>query len=250
MTTRQNGIRHSAAKIVTDENLDLYVLAAGSLTFTVLGFLGITTVTILASVILALLAMLALSQIRSRQHVAAIATMQRADPLALFQVAMPTELASTRSTATSFLYIGESMVRTAQNGRADLRRMLSDAGKVRVLILDPDNESLLRAADRLRDNMAGGRIRNTLAELTALHKNVGGQLEVRTSSFVPRIGVYGFNLGEADAALFIQHYEHRPRHDSAPIFRLDVKDGFWFEYFAAEATRMWDDGTRWSPASP
>ena len=60
----------AAARLVTDENLDLYVLAGAALTFTVLGFTGVSNVSVLTSAVLVLLATLALSRIRSRRHVA------------------------------------------------------------------------------------------------------------------------------------------------------------------------------------
>jgi hypothetical protein len=245
MTGSRGRVLRAAARLVTDENLDLYLLAVAALTFTVLGFLGATDIEALASVILALLALLALSQVRSRRHVAAIAAVQRADPLALFLTALPEELASLRSTASSFLFIGESMVRTVQSGRADIRRLLQAGRKVRVLLLDPDDDELLRVADRLRESLLAGRIRGTLEELAFLRGSAHGQLEVRVCSFVPRAAIYALNLGEPDGVVFVQHYEHRPVGDSAPVFRLNASDGFWYQHFAAEAARMWDDGTPW-----
>jgi len=59
-----------AIRIVSDEYLDLYVLAVAALTFTILGIAGVAGIKVLASVTLALLAVLAYWQIRSRRHVA------------------------------------------------------------------------------------------------------------------------------------------------------------------------------------
>ena len=63
------------------------------------------------------------------------------------------------------------------------------------------------------------------------------------------MSVNAFNLDQPGGVIFIQHYEHRPAHDSAPVFRLDSTDGIWYERFAAEAKRMWKDSTPWKPAS-
>jgi hypothetical protein len=68
--------------------LDLYILALAALTFTILGFVGIADIKVLASGILALLAY---SQIRSRRHIADIAAGQRSDPLSIFQTRFPAE---------------------------------------------------------------------------------------------------------------------------------------------------------------
>jgi hypothetical protein len=240
-----------AERLVTDENLDLYLLAAAALTFTVLGFTGVSDVAVLTSAILALLATLALSQIRSRRHIAAIAAGHRADPLALFRDKLPPELDAQRATASSYLFIGESMARLVHTGRDDIRRLIRDGGHVQVLLLDPGDPGLLRAADRTRersgDRLLEARISSTLRELASLPDG-RGQLEIRVCSFVPRMSVNAFNLDQPGGVIFIQHYEHRPVHDSTPVFRLDSTDGIWYERFAAEARRMWKDSTPWKPA--
>ena len=240
-------VLRSSVRVVTDENLDLYILAGAALTFTVLGFTGVSNVSVLTSVILALLATLALSQIRSRRHVAAIASARLADPLALFQQSLPPELDSLRKAASSYLFIGESMVRLVQTGRDDIRRLMREGGHVQVLLLDPDDPELLRVADRTGEQLLEGRIRSTLKELASLREGAHGHLEIRVGSFVPRVSVNALNMGDPTGALFIQHYEHRPGGDSSPVFRLDSKDGFWYQHFTAEAKRMWDDGLPWPP---
>jgi hypothetical protein len=247
MATNRGRVLRAAARLVTDDNLDLYILAGAALTFTVLGFTGVSNVSILTSAVLALLATLALSQIQSRRHVAVIATTHRADPLALLQEALPPELDSIRSTASSYLFIGESMARLVQTSRDDIRRIMREGGQVRVLLLDPDDPGLLRAADRTGERLLEGRIRNTLKELASLRDSAQGQLDIQVCSFVPRISVNAFNLGQPGGVLFIQFYEHRPASDSVPVICLDGKDGFWYQHYAAEATRMWENGTPWPP---
>ena len=248
MGDNRGRVLRSAARLVGDENLDLYILAGAALTFTVLGFTGVSNVAVLTSAVLALLATLALSQIRSRRHVAAIAAGQRVDPLALFQDVLPPELDSLRSASASYLFIGESMARLVQTSRDDIRRLIREGGTVRVLLLDPDDPDLMRVADRTRERLLEGRIRHTLNELASLPDGSHGQLEIRTCSFVPRMSVNALNLREPNGVMFIQHYQYRPPGDSLPVFRLDVKDGFWYQHFAAEAERMWDDAIPWPPA--
>lgn len=114
---RVSSIRRVARRIVTDEYLDLYVLGGTALVFTVLGVTGISDAKVLSSVILALLAFLALSQIRSRRHLLDIAKAQRSDPFSLFRASFPDELVSLRATASSLTLMGVSMARTVQGGR-------------------------------------------------------------------------------------------------------------------------------------
>ena len=137
MLTREQ-VKRLAIRIVSDEYLDLYILGLAALTFTILGIVGVADIKVLASATLALLAVLAYSQIRSRRHVADIARSQHSDPLSLFQTEFPGGLEARRGSASSLLLIGISMTRTVQGGSLTvLRQMLRSGGKIRVL-LRPD----------------------------------------------------------------------------------------------------------------
>ncbi len=248
-------VKRLASRIVSDEYLDLYILAVAALTFTILGFAGVADIKVLASVTLALLAILAYSQIRSRRHVADIAQGQRADPLSIFQTAFPDDLDGRRSSASSLLLIGMTMTRTVQGGSLTvLRQMLRSGGKIRVLLIDPTDDELIRAAsehsqhgitaDRLKR-----RIEATLDELAVLQDATDGDLEIRVASFIPHMGINAIDVGSPNGLIVLQHYQHRPVGESAPIFSLRPAAGFWYEHFAAEAERLWQDGTPW-PLAP
>jgi hypothetical protein len=78
----------------------------------VLGVFAIANVAELASIILALLAVLALSQIRARRYLAAIEESQRTDPLAIFTESFPAELADRRAPAADLLLIATPLCGT------------------------------------------------------------------------------------------------------------------------------------------
>jgi hypothetical protein len=96
-------VKRFAIRVVSDEYLDLYILVGAALAFTVLGIVGVASIKVLASAIVALLAVLAFSQVRSRRHVAEIARGQRSDPLSVFQAEFPDDLESRRGSASSLL---------------------------------------------------------------------------------------------------------------------------------------------------
>jgi hypothetical protein len=249
MAVRRNSVLRWIAHAATDENLDLYALAVAALAFTILGFVGTVSLAVLASGILGLLALLAMSQIRSRRQVSVIASAQEADPLALFKTAFPQEMASCWSSAGSFMFTGESMTRVVHDGRTNIRRILQGGGEVRVLLLDPDDQPLMRAADRIGEQLVESRIRGTLAELASLRESTQGRLEIRVCSFVPRFAASSFDRGKPSGTIFIQFYQQRPEGDSAPIFQLKARDGLWYEHFTDAMDRMWDDSTSW-PSVP
>lgn len=244
-----------ARRIVSDEYLDLYILGFAALIFTVLGFVGVASINVLTSVTLALLAVLAYSQIRSRRNLGELARSQRSDPWSVFQTDFAADVESRRGSASSLLLIGMSMARTVQAGSLTvLRQMLASGGKMRVLVVDPTDEGLVRAAyDQRRPHGTAERMRRrivaTLDELTDLREATGGDVEIRVASFIPPMGMNVIDLGSPNGVVLLQHYEHRPPREPAPIFTLRPSDGFWYEHFAAEAERIWDDGVPW-PLDP
>lgn len=248
-------VKRLAIRIISDEYLDLYILATAALSFTVLGALGVVDIKVLASVILALLAVLAYSQIRSRRHVADIAKAQRSDPLSIFRAEFPEDLGRRRASASSLLLIGLSMTRTVQSGSlVELRQILKSGGKIRVLVMDPTNDALIRAASEHRPqgitaDRLKRRIEGTLDELGNLRDATSGELEIRVASFIPQMGINAIDVTSSDGLIVLQHYEHRPTSESAPIFSLRPADGFWYEHFVAESERLWRDGNPW-PLTP
>jgi len=254
MAARESVLRR-LMNVVTNEYLDLYILAVAALAFTILGIVGVASLKVLASAILALLAVLAYSQIRSRQHVAEIVRGQRSDPPSAFHAGFPEELEARRGSASCLLLIGMSMTRAVQSGSLTvLRQMLSSGGRVRVLVLDPTDDALIQAASEHRQRGITAahlkrRVEATLDELILLRDATGGEVEIRVSTFIPQMGINVIDADSADGLIVLQHYEHRPAGEAAPIFSLRPVDGFWYGHFAAEAERLWQDGIPW-PLAP
>jgi Domain of unknown function (DUF5919) len=247
--------KRALSRIVADESLDLYVLAATAFVFTILGVTGVSSLTDLASMILALLAVLALSQIRSRHHVAAIAAAQHADPFSVLATEFPSDLIALRGAASDLLLIGTTMSRTVQGSSGeDMRRMLTRGGQIRALLLDPTNEALIRTVSArnsvgLTPDRLKARINATLDELISLRDRTGGQLEIRVASSPPAMGMNVIDPYAPNGALVVQHKGYKPIGESAPIMRFKREDGFWFSHFLDEAERIWEDGNSW-PLSP
>jgi hypothetical protein len=170
-------VKRFVIRIVSDEYMDLYILAVAALTFTILGFAGVADTKVLAAVTLALLA---------------------------------------------------------------------------ILLMDPTDDALIHAANEhsqhgITADRLKRRIESTLEELAVLQGATNGDLEIRVTSFIPHMGITAIDIGSPNGLIVLQHYEHRPTGESAPIFSLKPADGFWYEHFIAEAERLWRDGTSWPP---
>lgn len=245
-------LKQIARRIATDEYLDLYALCGTALIFTFLGATGISNTQVVSSVILALLAALALSQIRSRRQLLDIAKAQRSDPLSLLKSNFPDGLGGVRATASSMTLIGIAKFRTVQGGaRTELRQMLDSGGTLRVLLVDPRNEELLKAVSvhTPHSPFSPGRLRQrieaTLDELTELHATTKGNVEIRVASFLPTMGIDAINAETKHGFIVLQHFEYRPNGEAGPIIQLNMSDGYWYYHFLSEVNRMWEDGSPW-----
>jgi len=239
--------------VITDDNLDLYVLGAVALVFTVLGATGISDVKTLSSVVTALLALLAFSQIRSRRLTEQVRDSNRGGPAALFEPEFPADLIARRAAAFDILLIGHSMTRTVQGMRSDIRSILEAGGRIRVLLLDPTDDALIDVADRrISRSLGHGRLRQriltTLDELTSLKSRTSGRLEIRVSSRISSAGFNCLDVSSKRGLICVQHYEYRPPGEASPVFTMEPKDAPWYGHFADEAERLWEDGAPWPPS--
>jgi hypothetical protein len=187
---KQGRIRRAVQAAISDENLDLYILALVATAFTVLGATGISDVEILSSVVLALLAFLALSQIRSRRLTQQIRQAQGQGSTMLLRHEFPLDLISRRASASDIPLVGLTMTRTVQGMRDELPAILKNGARVRVLVLDPTDESLMQTVDRQSSHSVGverlrQRILTTLDDLTTARERIAGRLEIRVLSTIP-----------------------------------------------------------------
>ncbi|WP_432945274.1 hypothetical protein ACQPXM_05115 [Kribbella sp. CA-253562] len=135
-------------RLLTDDNFDLWLLTAAAGVFTVLGIVDVASMSVLSSAILALLAALAVAQIRSRRLVAEIA--DRTEPADVLLRDFPEDLVRRRAEADDVLLIGIAMARTVQGARDDFHRALTRGARIRVLVVDPTDHHLVEQAALLR----------------------------------------------------------------------------------------------------
>lgn len=254
MANEPGRVRRALVRVINDDNLDLYLLGTVALVFTVLGITGISDTRIMSAVVVAMLALLAFSQIKSRRLLEQVRDESRGGGTALFSREFETELIPRRAQAHDILLVGLSMSRTVHGMRADMSRILTAGGRIRVLVLDPTDEALVAAADRrIAESLGPGKLRSrimaTLDDLSTLGERAEGRLEIRVSSALPAAGFNCLDTAGARGIVCVQHYEFRPTGEAAPVFTLRPSDGAWYQHFLDEAERLWDAGTRW-PLSP
>jgi hypothetical protein len=113
---------------------------------------------------------------------------------------MAADIDDRRAAAASLLLIGVSMSRTVQGGSlTGLRRVLESGGKIRVLLVDPTEDALVRAAGDRRPQGSVEWVRRhiefTLQDLANVRESTGGDVEFRVARFVPAMGIHAIDVG-------------------------------------------------------
>jgi hypothetical protein len=236
--------------IRSGENTDLWILVIVSVIFTVLGATGVATAQVLSSIVLSLLALLAVSQIRSRQQIDSLRASSQASRTAILLQEFPADYYLARARAThSYFFAGSTMQRTLPTIRPDLERILLSGGKVRILLPNPENHLLLGMIARARGKgetpeRIGSYVRHSLELSGDLIKL--GEITIRTTDVLPRLGINALDIDQPDALLMIQIYEFQPTGEASPIFTLTRSDRTWFDHFVSQIERLWEDGTTWT----
>jgi len=231
------------------ETIDLWLLVAASLIFTVLGAAGIASIQVLSSVVLALLALLAISQIRGRQEVRGLVASWQRSRTSIFEADFPDAYYAARSRAAqSYSFAGMTMQRTFPTMRPDLIRILDNSGTVRILLPDPSNHALMEmvAASRRYGETASdmsNQVRQSIDTAKRLRGTTGRGPEVKVISLLPRVGLNVIDGGLPDALLMVQLYQVYPEGEPGPIFVLTPSDREWFTHFCNEFEQLWNSGT-------
>jgi hypothetical protein len=262
-------IKQLAVRVVSDEYLDLYILGVAALTFTILGVVGVADIKVLASVTLALLAVLAFSQIRSRRHVAeaerlwedgtpwplapAEALKRSARPV--FKDQFGPELELSMNDARELLITGVTRNTLIMGRYNKFEDWLKKGCGIRILLIEPSSDAIVAAADRYyaerSPDSTRNRIRHTLRLLGELKRSTNGNLSVRLTAHPLALGVIAVDATpdvRSDAsALFAEYYTYQA--PGEPKFVLQPADGRWFENLYQEAEALWAGADDYNLAS-
>lgn len=239
------------------ENLDLMILIVVASFFTVISLTGIDS-KILNPVTVALLGVLAFSQIRSRTQISKLAASWYPERTDLFLWDFPEEYKKSQEQAMkSYFFIGATMARTLPLMNEHIMRILGQNGRVRILLPDPNNKNLVEMIAATRPGSNAERIRrkiqHSLDDLQDIDSDLG-TLEVRVIDFLPNVGINAMDLEspvESHKSIMVQMYEFAPEQGSerAPIFFLTTHDRAWFNHFAELSERLWEAGKEYRPVS-
>ena len=232
------------------ENIDLYLTIVAAVLFVVLNLVGVTSQSFLAPLTLAVLALLAITNLGNRHRMEELLE-QKAHTLDdFFQEEYPPSYKNDFDHATEVWLVGVSLNRTIKTLYGKLEQKLKQGGRVRVLLVHPQGPGLEMAVERgysLRDvDMKRQEILSNLRLLNALRLIAPDRLEVRTIQHPLNYGATATNPNDSNGALYLEHYCFRVTTESLPRYVLRTQDGRWYDFFKAELRTLWEAGQIWT----
>lgn len=230
---------------------DTIILLGFGVYFTFLGFKGLP-VDELAPIMVALLAGLAFSQLRSRFQVFDVAKTWHRARTELFRWSFPPEYHEAQTSVShNYFFAGATMERTMPLMKTHIQRVLNNDGQVRILLPNPENDPLIDMIVAARPKKTKATIirsiKYSLESANDLVNQGSGTLEIRTFNSPPNIGINAMDLGYPKASIMIQMYEYAPTDEGVPIFFLTSEDRPWLDHFEGQIERLWADGSPYIP---
>lgn len=170
---------------------------------------------------------------------------------ALFTTGLP-DLEQRLRKAKTIAINGITLSRTSDTLWGVFRDCFGRGGKVRLLIVHPDDPAIELASKRFHKHQDAARIKreaehalDNFESLTTQPRAQRG-FQVKLGKFVPSFGIWMIDADTAEAEIWVEMYTYRD--EPEPTFQLlPQRDNMWFKYFQRQFELMWDDALLWEP---
>ncbi len=231
------------------KNIDLYLAVFLAIGIALLDLLGADTSKYLQPLTLAVLAILALSNVASRHQVDELHRAMVNSPTDFFLEEFPEDFKSNFESATEVWLLGVSLHRTINFNYSVIERKLQQGHHLKVMVVHPEGPGVEMAVSRNYSRkeirVTSTRISDNLQLLCDLKAIAPGHIEIRTIQNPLSYGVVATNPNAATGALYIEHYTFGVSPISLPRFVIRAGDGKWYDFFKKEILSMWDYGKEW-----
>ena len=236
--------------IRSGENIDLYITVVTAIGIAILNIFGIAPQELIASVTLAVLALIAISSLGTRHHLEQ--QLHKLTTTSTFSLKGRSELLSFQErgqVALEINIVGISLI-TAIVPNLDFFEAKMKAGcKLKILLLDPKSPALevWRKTTKL-PNPAGdiSQTLNALEILVQLEKRYKGKCEIRLSNVFLPCGLTIFDPNKETGSMTVETWAYKKLIGERPHFILTrAKDEKWFEFYKSQFDELWTDSTFW-----
>ncbi len=243
-------IRRIISDIHKGESIDLYLFAFAALTLAILNGLGLASRTLVESVTLALLGLLAAYSLGIRDRLNSINDKLTGTSNLLYDE-LPPDLRDAAISNSKELYIvGISLNRTIATFYSQLEQKLKDGQRIKILLVDPNGEAAKLIPQRIYRPISNQRlsdkISDTLLLVCSLHSKAPDQVEIRTIDFPIPFGCFASNIELGDGSIYIEYYSYKTTKDLPCVVVASRKNPHWYSVYKTEILNLWNAGQEWN----
>lgn len=232
------------------ENIDLYFFVFAALALAVLNGLGLASGTLIESVTLALLGLLAVYSLGIRDRLSSISD-KLSGTRNLICEEFPSDLKDTVIIGSKELFIvGITLNRTITTYYSQLERKLIDGQKVNILVVEPNSEAIRLIPQRvyrpITDQRLSDKVLDTLTLICSLHSLAPDRLEVRTINFPIPFGCFASDLELNGGSIYLEYYSYKTTKDLPCVVISARTDPNWYNMYKTEILNLWNAGHEWN----
>lgn len=149
------------------------------------------------------------------------------------------------SAANTVFLLGFSLARTIRDYHHVLGQRLAIGANIRVIVLDPDNETLLQIVAQESVTASAEHWHNTIKTTTAFigiieqERNRKGKLELGYLPFPPAFGLIFIDPYEPHGFCIVDIYHHKSTAPNASFRLSAANDPFWYNFYREQFESAW-----------
>jgi hypothetical protein len=232
------------------ENIDLYTTVAIALGLVILNVFGVASPPLTSSLTLAVLGLLALSNLGNRHSIEKLSEkLSQSTDMPFFIEEFSPNLKTDIENASELWLVGVTQTQAIRENYPRIEQLLRRGGTVKVLLVHPEGPALEMAASRRYVQLDAEKTRNeilgSLQAYCKLRQISSDRIEIRTIQNPLGHGIIAVNPHAVSGTLYIAYYPFRMAGGSRPKFILRTKDGNWYDLYRNELRMLWDNGLVW-----
>ncbi len=238
------------------ENIDVYLTLAISIVVAIASVFGIAQ-NALTPLTLAVLALLSYAILGSRRKVNELIEKTLLSPTTTaesFLLTKKPNLEERLRTAKSIAINGITLSRTSDSYFSIFRNCFQQGGKVRLLIVNPNNPALEIASKRFFKHQDVNKVKREIEHALDNFETLFEQCKNKENyaiglfSAMPPYGIWLIDAESPKAEIWVELYSFQE--DEEPAFQLlPSRDGKWFDFFQKQFELMWQSSEKWKPQS-
>jgi hypothetical protein len=233
------------------ENIDLYLTIIAALGISILNLTGLASEKWIPTITLAVLALLAFTNLVNRHKLDEVILQQQSTEY--FLEKYPPGVSNDIKSAKELWLAGYVLGRTLMDNLGIIEEKLIKNEKVKVLLFDPQSDAMRHFSASLSFPISPEEMQKrinssleTLKTLSQVAKKHPGRLEVRLTDHPLFFGAYAMDINLPNGVMYIELYKYKGKVEDEPKLVLRKKDGHWFELYKEQLTAMWQDAKPYS----